>query len=159
MKIGIVGDTHGSKKAFAIISKVFKDVQMLFHTGDHWQDAVYLEQIMGIPVITVKGNCDRAVRENELLLTVENKRFFLTHGHLYEVKYGLTSLQFRAEELGAEYCLFGHTHSPMILENNGIWFLNPGSLTWPRGKETYAGIIMEYKKNCFESSFMNIDRD
>ena len=154
MKIGIVGDTHGSQKAFAIISKVFRDVQLLFHTGDHWQDAVYLEKTMGIPVITVKGNCDFAARENEVLLTVENKSFFLTHGHLYEVKYGLTSLQFRAEELGAEYCLFGHTHSPMILENKGVWFLNPGSLAWPRGKEIYAGIMMEYDQNCFESCFM-----
>jgi len=159
MKIGVVGDTHGSKEAVAIISRVFKHVQMLFHTGDHWQDAVYLEKTMKLPVITVKGNCDRAARENEVLLTVENKNFFLTHGHLYGVKYGLTSLQLRAEELGAEYCLFGHTHSPMIIENKGIWFLNPGSLTWPRGQEIYAGIMMEYEMNCFKSCFMNIDRD
>lgn len=159
MKIGIVGDTHGSKEACAIISRVFHDVQLLFHTGDHWQDGVYLEKETAIPVITVKGNCDHLPRANEALLTVKNKKFFLTHGHLFGVKYGLHTLQERAEELAADYCLFGHTHSPLLLERKGIWFLNPGSLAWPRGNVNYAGIMMEYHDNTFDSCFMNIDRE
>lgn len=154
MKIGVVGDTHGSKEACALICRVFKDAQLLFHTGDHWQDGVYLEKITGIPVITVKGNCDYKERDKEVLMNVENKKFFLTHGHLYGVKYGLTVLQERAEELGVDYCLFGHTHKPLILEKKGIWFLNPGSLVWPRGREKYVGILMELKQNTFVSSFV-----
>jgi putative phosphoesterase len=158
MKIGIVGDTHGSKEAMAIICRVFHDVQLFFHTGDHWQDGLSLEEETGIPVFTVKGNCDHGTMSSELLLTIENKKFFLTHGHLYGVKYGLDTLLARGREENADYCLFGHTHSPMLTEYKGIWFLNPGSLVWPRGKDTYAGIILERRENTFISCFMSIDR-
>jgi len=159
MKIGVVGDTHGSREALVIISRVFQDVQLLFHTGDHYQDGVNLEKKMGIPVFTVKGNCDYKTRDTEVLITLEGKKFFLTHGHLFGVKHGLNTLQDRAAELEADYCLFGHTHRPLILEYQGVWFLNPGSLAWPRGPEYYAGIIMELQKNTFKSCFRNIDRD
>ncbi|HHY06539.1 MAG TPA: metallophosphoesterase [Clostridia bacterium] len=159
MQIGLVGDTHGSKEALAIICRVFTNVELLFHTGDHWQDGVYLEQEMGIPVLTVKGNCDYGSMSSELLLMIKNKKFFLTHGHAYRVKFRLNSLLARATELEADYCLFGHTHRPLLTQHKGIYLLNPGSLVWSRGKETYAGIILEYRENMFISRFMNIDRE
>jgi putative phosphoesterase len=159
MKIGLVGDTHGSKEALVIIRRVFHDVQLFFHTGDHWKDGVYLEQETGIPVLTVKGNCDYGSMSSELMFTIKSKKFFLTHGHLYGVKYGLTSLFARAQELDVDYCFFGHTHCPLLTKHKGIYFLNPGSLVWSRGKETYAGIILEYQENNFISRFINIDRE
>jgi len=158
MKIGIVGDTHGSQTALEKIAEVFRGVELLVHTGDHWQDGVLLEQKTGIPVFTVKGNCDFGEREEELCFTVKGKKFFLTHGHRYGVKYGLQTLTYRAEELGVDYCIFGHTHQQLIESYQQIVYLNPGSIVWPRGENHCAGIIMEYRQNLFISQFKNIDR-
>lgn len=63
MKIGIVGDTHGSQAALKKIIEAFQGVELFIHTGDHWQDGVLLEQKTGIPVFTVKGNCDYEDRD------------------------------------------------------------------------------------------------
>ncbi len=159
MKIGIIGDTHGSQPALQKIISIFRDIELLVHTGDHWQDGVYLEKTTGIPVYTVKGNCDHGERDTELCFTLKGKRFFLTHGHHYGVKYGLQTMAYRAEELRADYCIFGHTHQPMIENFQQIIFLNPGSIAWPRNESNFAGIIMEYRDNLFISQFKNIDTD
>ena len=159
MKIGVIGDTHGSREALKKIMQVFEGVELFIHTGDHWQDGVYLEQQTGTPVFTVKGNCDRGERDSELLFTLKGKKFFLTHGHLSGVKYGLQRLAYRAEELGVNYCIFGHTHFPVIDRYEQITMLNPGSIVWPRGDYRCAGILMEYREDLFISQFKNVDTD
>jgi putative phosphoesterase len=159
MKVGIIGDTHGSQEALKTIINSFKEVELFIHTGDHWQDAVCLEKKTGIPVFTVKGNCDYEERASELCFTLKGKRFLLTHGHLYGVKYGLQTLAYRAEELGVDYCVFGHTHRAIIENYNNIVFFNPGSIAWPRGENYFAGIILDYRENIFISQFKNIDMD
>ena len=61
----------------------------------------------------------------------------ITHGHLYNVDYGrVDSLVYAAQEQGAQLAMFGHTHSPLYLEQGGVTVLNPGTagkgrqLTW-----------------------------
>ncbi len=62
---------------------------------------------------------------------------FITHGHLYSVKFGsVDSLVYAAMEQGASLALFGHTHEPMNKQLGGVTILNPGTagkgrrLTW-----------------------------
>lgn len=157
MKVGIIGDTHGSNESLTKILQAFSEVELFLHTGDHWQDGALVEQKTGIPVLTVKGNCDRGEMSDELVFTLSGKRFFLTHGHMYGVKYGLGILIARATELSADYCVFGHTHRTMLEKRNGIWFLNPGSLTWPRVQGKYAGILLEDLNNIFVTRYIDID--
>ena len=64
---------------------------------------------------------------------------FITHGHLYGVKYGrLDSLVYAAMEQGAKIAMFGHTHEADIEEMGGVKIINPGTagsgrnLTWAR---------------------------
>ena len=154
MKIGLVGDTHGSAEALKKIEQVFTGVNLLFHTGDHWQDGVYLEKKMGLPVLAVKGNCDYGSQPSELQLKLKDKQFFLTHGHTYGVKFTIKTLLARAKELGGDYCLFGHTHRPFLKKEAGIYFLNPGSWAFPRGKEKYIGIGLLYRENEFQPFFV-----
>jgi putative phosphoesterase len=157
MKIGVVGDTHGSPEALQKIFASFSDVELFFHTGDHWQDGLKIEKKMGIPVYTVKGNCDRGEMSGELFIELNNKKFFVTHGHQYGVKYGLDVLASRAMQLKADYCIFGHTHKPVIEKMDEIWYLNPGSIIWPRGSNVCCGIIMDYQDNSFISQFVYVD--
>jgi putative phosphoesterase len=157
VKIGIIGDTHGSIQSLIKILDLFSEVELFLHTGDHWQDGAAVEQKTGIPVLTVKGNCDRGKMSSELVFTIARKKVFLTHGHLYGVKSGLNTLLTRAGELSADYCVFGHTHRAMIEKRKGIWLLNPGSMTWSRVQKNYAGILMEVQNNIFVTRYIDID--
>lgn len=79
--------------------------------------------------ITVPGNCDWSARQPATRVELlGGKRFFITHGHKYNVKYDLYSLQLAAKERRADVVLFGHTHMPYAVYADGMYFLNPGSL-------------------------------
>ena len=86
-------------------------------------------------VIAVRGNCDSEVDQTLLKfpllaeynqLLVAGKRLFLCHGHTYAPD-NLPPLQ-----EGDIFC-FGHFHTPQLESSDGIWLLNPGSASMPRG--------------------------
>lgn len=156
MRIGIISDTHGSKSSLNMIHNAFKNVDFFIHAGDHWQDGYYLQKKYKVPVIAVKGNCDLNTFPYEIVFELKNKRFYVTHGHRYRVKDGLQCLYYRAQECKADYCIFGHTHEPQIASVKNITFLNPGSLTWPRGEKKYLGIVLEYWDNNFHPRLLGI---
>ena len=76
----------------------------------------------------VKGNCDFGAQAPETILTeLGGVRLFLTHGHLFGVKTGLTRLRLEADRVGAQIALFGHTHRPLLEEDGGVWYMNSGA--------------------------------
>ncbi|MCQ2403151.1 MAG: phosphodiesterase [Lentisphaeria bacterium] len=87
-------------------------------------------------ILAVRGNCDCDVDQMLLdfpimsdyaQLAIDGRRFFLTHGHLYHRDY-MPSLP-----KGSVF-VQGHTHIPALEElSTGITFLNPGSISLPKG--------------------------
>ena len=57
---------------------------------------------------------------------------FLTHGHRYQVNFGIQTLKEAALLRGADIAMYGHTHVPIINQGRDVTILNPGSLTLPR---------------------------
>ncbi len=55
------------------------------------------------------------------------------------VGFGLGGLQAKMDELGANMAFFGHTHQLGVEVINGKLLLNPGSISYPRGKYTAIG--------------------
>jgi predicted phosphodiesterase len=51
------------------------------------------------------------------------------------VKSGLTRITYYAKEKGVDACFFGHTHELTVFHESGIFFMNPGSLNFPRSLE------------------------
>lgn len=146
LKIAITGDTHGQvEQVQHAISK--QSVDMIFFTGDYVRDGRLLSDRLQVPINSVAGNCDhKGAAESEKLIELEGKRFYLVHGHQFNVKRGLQSIYYRAGELEAEVAVFGHTHIPICQEVNGLWLINPGSPTRPRSlspRGTYMIITIE----------------
>ena len=52
----------------------------------------------------------------------------MTHGHLYNVIFGMDRLYYLAKENNCNLVLYGHTHIQKMEEHDGIIFLNPGSV-------------------------------
>ncbi|MCL2167048.1 MAG: YfcE family phosphodiesterase [Clostridiales bacterium] len=115
--------------------------------GDYIGDARKLHtQIRNVVFYMVKGNCDfSAAGETEQLIKAEGVLIYMTHGHKYNVKNGLTAFSYRTQEVGADIGLYGHTHKAMIQQSNGIWLMNPGQMERhdDMRKATYGVITIE----------------
>lgn len=146
MRIGVLSDSHGNLRRAEQAVAEMGAVDLLIHAGDFYYDALRLGEIFGLEVKAVVGNCDRNVPGPvEELLEIHGHQIYLTHGHLYGVKYDLMRLYCRTLEVGAEIVIFGHTHIAQSEKIRGIYFLNPGSVAWPRIKRKYTYAILEFR--------------
>ena len=128
MKIIVVSDSHGSYQHLKRVMQLNRDADIVVHCGDSRDE---LDEIMReFPdkmYYCVKGNCDFGNLPLTLDFTVEGVHFFVTHGHMFNVKYGLYELDCAARERGAQVALFGHTHIACDEYNDGVRLFNPGS--------------------------------
>ena len=138
VKILVFSDSHGRVGPMqrAIDAEV---PDLVCHLGDCERDCRQL--VWDGPLCQVCGNCDLAPAQPSVYSAAyAGYRFFMTHGHLYGVKYGLLRLSMAAQEAGADVVLFGHTHVPYCSCEGGRWFLNPGSCG-QSAQPTYGSII------------------
>jgi len=151
MKILVFSDSHGSKETMIkVVKKIGKSVDMILHLGDLATDLPRTIIPEKIPIEYVRGNCDKT---SEIPVTksisVQEGRanVFMTHGHLYNVKYDSDKIVYAAFEQQADICVFGHTHSPAVFKEENTLFLNPGSISLPRGTKfpTYGILDIETK--------------
>ena len=87
-------------------------------------------------IVAVRGNCDAEVDQMMLQFSIDetyrildagNKKFFLTHGHIWN--------EYRLPPIGiADVLVHGHTHIPVnkVLPE-GLGIFNPGSVSLPKG--------------------------
>ena len=127
----VMSDSHGDRQIVEEIKNRYQGkVEAIFHNGDselEADDSVW----QGLEV--VQGNCDWAAFPEHIVLKIGDVTVAQTHGHLFGINYGWTRLDYWAEEQAADICLYGHLHVPAVEVRDGILFLNPGSVTNPRG--------------------------
>ena len=106
-------------------------------------------------IICVRGNCDAEVDQSILEfpisadffnLYINDRLIFLTHGHIYN-KNHLPILN------DGDIIIHGHTHIPAIEKINNIIYMNPGSVSLPRGNSVNS--FMLYHDNLFEIKDFN----
>ncbi len=149
MKIGIISDTHRDIGSIDKSIPYLKECDLIIHAGDNIDDAEYIYYSTDVDVKCVKGNCDSySINEPyELEFSINNKKFFLCHGHSYDVKYGLQSLLKLAKENNIDFVIYGHTHIPLYETIEDIVFINPGSITQPRGGNDKTFGILNLENN------------
>ena len=115
----------------------------VIHLGDHLEDAESMESVFsGVDFYHVPGNCDFFTSAPpSLTISLDGVRIFLTHGHLFGVKSGLTRLALEARRVGAQLALFGHTHEADFLRMGDVTLFNPGSAGM--GRQTYGMITVK----------------
>ena len=143
MKIGIISDTHRNIKSIDKAIPYLKECDLIIHAGDNFVDSKYIHKMTNVGMMAVRGNCDFENVEEELEFEVENKNIFVCHGDRYGVKYGLEQLQEKAKEVDADIVIFGHTHTPLIKEKDNIIYINPGSVSLPRGVDYRSFVIID----------------
>ena len=119
MRIGLISDTHGLLRPEALAA--LAGVDRIIHAGDIG-NARILEALAAIaPVDAVRGNNDKGpwaeAVPHSLTLTVDGVAIHLLHD-LKELKGALPPVQ---------VIVAGHSHKPMVREENGVLLVNPGS--------------------------------
>jgi phosphoesterase, MJ0936 family len=107
-----------------------RNVDMVIHLGDCVGDILKLQKLFeSISFEFVSGNNDWS-REypREKTLELEGKKIFITHGHMYNVKYDYQRIAARGRAINADAVFFGHTHEPEEFFSEGMLVLNPGSI-------------------------------
>jgi len=144
MKIIVVSDSHGDEKYLQLIrNRHFHEGDLFIHCGDSELMGEH-KSIQGY--LTVRGNCDvdKQYPLDRIQKLNHQDTLFMTHGHCYDVKYSMQRLFYKALEVGATIVCYGHSHCIGAEMNDGILFVNPGSLVLPRNtrEKTYATITL-----------------
>lgn len=150
MKILVVSDTHGeTERLISLVRSVKGGIKAVIHAGDYESDAAEITRLFPeLPVYAVSGNCDFCrIMPPLRMAEIGGKRIFITHGHRYDVNYGMMNLAYTALENKADICVFGHTHVPLVEKHDDLVIVNPGSLSRPRGgsRAGYAVIDIDDK--------------
>ncbi|MGN7468399.1 metallophosphoesterase family protein [Brevibacillus sp. SAFN-007a] len=140
MGILVVSDSHGLVREVAQVAGRHA-VDNILHCGDFCVDH---RREPFSRMTLVRGNCDAPSEVPvEQQTNWRDLHILQTHGHLYGVKSSLLRLHYRAEEVGANVVVFGHSHVPVCGVERDILFVNPGSLQLPRGFDVPTYAIIE----------------
>ena len=128
VRILVFSDTHGRPQSARRAIENIGEFSMVVHLGDSVRDALFLkDSYPNARHFMVRGNNDTfSAAPAELIIEQDDVRIFATHGHLYSVKSGLEKIKEAARKNNCRVILFGHTHTPVCMETDGLLLLNPG---------------------------------
>ncbi len=165
MKLFIASDIHGSMHYTEAMLKAFRNEgaekivllgDILYHgpRNDLPKDynpkkVIDVLNEISDNIICVRGNCDTEVDQMVLNFPIMSSyavifdgdvTMYLCHGH-------------NTDEVLPKLCegnilISGHTHVPKAQNENGIYHLNPGSVSIPKDNSEHSYII--YENKCFE---------
>jgi putative phosphoesterase len=136
MKIAVLSDTHIPYNAPSLsqaVSDALKGADMIIHAGD-LADMQFLNKLKQLcPVVkAVRGNMD----SEELKKILPEKEILKISGFKLGLIHGWGAPKALVEAVGGAFkddevdmIIFGHSHSPMNEERDGIIYFNPGSPT------------------------------
>lgn len=179
MKIMVISDIHGSLYYLNKIIKIFKknEYDYILILGDELyhgprndlpkeynpkETAKVLNELRD-KIIAVRGNCDAEVDQIMLeypimsdytIILSNRKKIFATHGHIYNDE----KMPYLSK---GDIFLYGHTHIYRLELKNGIYILNPGSISLAKnGNENTYGVLENdvfYIKNLEEKEVAKIE--
>ena len=119
--LGVISDTHGRLRETAL--DALGDSDLIIHAGDIGDVEILRALEKLAPVVAVRGNMDREPWTNDLPRTqvVEIGQV------LIYILHDLLTMDLNPKTAGFNLVISGHTHSPEIVEKDGVCFLNPGS--------------------------------
>lgn len=143
MRIVVFSDSHNNYFALKAVVSKEPSAEVFLHLGDGEKEFEYLQANYPDKLMRgVRGNCDWGSAGKAFdTITCETKKIFFTHGHLYGVKAHLDDFKNEVQTAAAHIGLFGHTHLAYTEYENGIYYMNPGSVASPKYDKPSYGVI------------------
>lgn len=157
MRILVMSDCHGSRRAVETVLSRHEDIKNVFYLGDGVREVDEIKEFYRDRAFyIVSGNCDwNSMYPTYCEAVLDGVRLIYTHGHRYGVKYGTERIFEAAVNVKAQLVLYGHTHIASSVYRDGIYLVNPGALHGAReGREGYA--VIDIGPKGIMPSLMNI---
>ena len=133
MRILVLSDSHGKNSYVEKALQKVSPLDMIIHLGDLEGSEGLLGDFAPCPVEMIAGNSDYFSRlPRQKIIKLGRHKVLIAHGHTFEVTYGTGLIRQAAKMNGCSCAMFGHTHRPLIEEEDGILLINPGSISKPR---------------------------
>ncbi len=143
-EIIVVSDSHRQTRVVNEIFSAHPDIDTCIHCGD-LQDKPENLHIKNLHIVC--GNNDFSQFPAHEVLTMENHRLLVTHGHYENIEFGYDGIYSLAKQEECDIALYGHTHHPEWIHVKDLRVLNPGSPSFPRGGKivfgTYAILTLD----------------
>ena len=153
MKLMFVSDVHGSLENLKRIQDIYyseKPDKIIF-LGDMFYSSYDSPEgiediLLSFPnKYIIRGNCDSELDimtspfsfMDDYYFEAFNKKIFCSHGNKYNIR-NYPNKYF-------DIMIYGHTHVGMIEKEDDKLFLNPGSITYPRGGSVKSYMIIDDK--------------
>ncbi len=132
MKILVASDNHGDQYCLEELLDIYRDeIDLWLHCGD---SEFISSNDLWDSFKTVSGNMDYSNEfPNHLVETFDGETFVVVHGHKHQVKFTFDPLYELAVENNARVVFYGHTHIARVDKMKDVYFINPGSIKFPRG--------------------------
>lgn len=166
MKYLVISDIHGileyaSKIDDIVLKEKPNKIILLGDLYDDYSDKKNIEVSYILNkykdiILCTRGNCDNEFDESisdfnfkdYIELNINNKNFFFTHGHLYN----LNNIPDYVDVF-----IFGHIHRHLIDKINNLICVNTGSLSKPRGNTKHSYVIIDNNITIKDIEGNNID--
>lgn len=145
MRILIVSDTHRINRNYLELMERLHPLDLVIHCGDVEGCEYTLKEAAPCPVMMVAGNNDFFSQiPRELNFNIGKYKVWVTHGHNYFVHAGLRTIREAARSREVDIVCFGHTHQPVVIQEEGLTLVNPGSISLPRqGNHKPSYVLMD----------------
>jgi len=150
MKVVVLSDTHlnhVNRDLERLCDRYCRETDLVIHLGD-WVRAPVLEFFEQYPLEGVCGNMDDAAIRSRLpdlkVLHLNGHRVGIVHGW---GPGGDLRARLRGEFSGVEAILYGHTHLPFKGTEDGVFWMNPGSVFSGRGRVRSSLAILHLGSN------------
>ena len=131
MRLLVLSDSHGRKNLLLEAVELHPEADAVIFLGDGERDIDFVKELHPeIKLYAVCGNCDfNSDLPPFILEKFGGAIVYAAHGHNESVKYSLSGLMIKARSCNASIALYGHTHVPDTKYEDGIWYVNPGSVS------------------------------
>jgi putative phosphoesterase len=143
--VGILSDNHSDWPLH--IAESLAGVDAIIHAGDIGPYRLVQDMEAIAPTTAVLGNTDGDMPINEsAVVMLDSKKFFVQH--IVDPHRLQATLRERLKRIEPDVVVFGHTHMPFCETLGGVLFLNPGSVTQPRGdyRPSMVRLIIDHGK-------------
>lgn len=151
MIIGLISDTHGLLRAEVIQN--LKGCDLIIHAGDIGKYEV-IDRLREIaPLEVVLGSCGRNIEDEsistEKIVQIGEKKLYIIHD--------ISKLNIDLQQEKISFVVYGHSHKKNIYTENGIIYINPGSIGPKRFKLPTTMAKLYIDEELINKNFLKLD--
>ena len=150
----VIADTHIPRRARALpgaLSPYLERADLVLHAGDLMDPALLGELAMYAPVETVRGNLDPEGLPRTLEFGFGGAKVAMIHDS--GPKRGRRS-RMRRRFPDARVVVFGHSHIPLLEDEDGLMLLNPGSPTDRRRQPRHTFALLRAEEGDVQAEIL-----